>query len=299
MTMPNFLIIGAAKSGTTSLYYILKQHPEVFMSPVKEPHFFSHQGARPAFRGPGDSLTMNRNAITTIKDYRGLFRGVTNEKAIGEASTSYLYTPKAPDRIKQQIPEARLIAMLRNPVDRAYSAFMHLSRDGREPHADFARALEEEQRRIGDNYAPLWQYTKIGMYASQVERYFKTFDRSRIKIYLYDDYKADAGAVVRDMFRFLGVDESYPVNLRLQHNVSGAPKNRLINSLLSRPTRLRSALRLVLPQPVRHVALQVRNRNLVKRPLPPDIRNHLNGVFREDILKLQDLIERDLSVWIK
>lgn len=298
MTMPNFLIIGAAKSGTTSLYYILKQHPEVFMSPVKEPHFFSHEGERPNFRGPGDDLGMNRNAITSIKGYRALFRGVTNEKAVGEASTTYLSNPNAAGRIKKQIPDARLIAMLRNPVDRAYSAFMHLSRDGREPHADFARALDEEERRIRDNYAPLWRYTKIGMYAEQVERYLKNFDRSRIKIYLYDDYKADAAAVVRDMFQFLCVDETGPVNLRLQHNVSGIPKNRLLNSLLSRPTRLRSALRPVLPQYVRRAALEVRNRNLVKRPLPPELREHLKGVFREDILKLQDLIDRDLSQWI-
>src|SRR5215218_4707583 len=123
MTMPNFLIIGAGKSGTTSLYHYLGQHPEVFMSPMKEPKFFCFEGERPNFRGPGDDEEINRKCVTTIDAYRALFDGVACEKAVGEASSMYLYYPKAPERIDHHVAGVRLIAVLRNPVDRAYSSY--------------------------------------------------------------------------------------------------------------------------------------------------------------------------------
>ena len=139
MTMPTFLIIGAGKSGTTSLYYYLKQHPQVYMSPVKEAHFFDQdEGEKPDFRGPGRS---SPPPITSIEDYRALFRGVTDETAVGEATPSYIYIPGAPGRIRRRIPDAKLIAGLRNPTDRAYSAFLHTVRSGRERLTDLARAL--------------------------------------------------------------------------------------------------------------------------------------------------------------
>src|ERR687894_3261543 len=115
MTMPNFFIIGAQKAGTTSLYYYLKQHPQIYMSPRKEPHFF--KGMHSELRKSGRGLP----PVTDLGDYQALFRGVTDEKAIGEASASYLYSPKAPALIKSSIPDAKLIAVLRNPADRAYS----------------------------------------------------------------------------------------------------------------------------------------------------------------------------------
>src|SRR3712207_6354190 len=133
MTMPNFLIIGAMKSGTTALYYYLEQHPEIYMSPVKEPNFFSSQEQENA-----------ADAVTDIGTYQHLFRGVSGEKAIGEASHSYLYEPGAAAEIRRYLPEAKLIAILRNPIDRAYSHFLHMVRSGTEPLDDFAQALQEE-----------------------------------------------------------------------------------------------------------------------------------------------------------
>ena len=133
MTMPNFLIIGAMKSGTTALYYYLEQHPEIYMSPVKEPNFFSSQERENA-----------AGAVARIGNYRDLFRGVSGETAIGEASHSYLYEPGAAAEIRRYAPEAKLIAILRNPIDRAYSHFLHMVRSGTEPLDDFAQALQEE-----------------------------------------------------------------------------------------------------------------------------------------------------------
>ena len=144
MTLPNFLVIGAAKSGTSSLYMYLKQHPEIYMSPIKEPHFFSFDDESKMTKGPGDPI---HKAITNFDDYQAQFDGVTDEKAIGEASTSYLYRPEAPGRIHAMLPDAKLIVILRNPVDRAFSAYMHVVRDKRETSKDFAEALSKEESR--------------------------------------------------------------------------------------------------------------------------------------------------------
>ncbi len=163
MTLPNFLVIGAAKSGTTALHEYLKQHPQIYMSPQKEPHFFSLEGKKVDFRGPGDKREEQlNNSVTNIEDYRKLFQGVSNEIAIGESSTSYLNNPEAPERIRHYIPNAKLIAILRNPVARAYSSFLHMVQRGYEPLTDFAEALRDEERRIRDNWMGLWHYKQTG-----------------------------------------------------------------------------------------------------------------------------------------
>ena len=141
MVMPNFLVIGAAKAGTTSVYEYLKQHPQIWMSPLKETNFFALEGETLNFRGPGDQDYINRFSITKIEDYLNLFQGVSNQVAIGEVSPLYLYSLKAPERIRHYTPDTKIIIILRNPVDRAYSSFLHLIRDGREQIRNFAQAL--------------------------------------------------------------------------------------------------------------------------------------------------------------
>ena len=169
VALPNFLIIGAAKAGTTSLYRYLEQHPEVYMSPVKEPKFFALGGERLDYRGPGDEARMRGASVTSLEDYRELFRGVSTETAVGEASTLYLYSERAAARIKHHVPDVKLIAVLRNPVDRAYSDFLHLVRDGIEPLTDFPQALEAEESRIRSRWAPMWHYRRRGFYHPQLK----------------------------------------------------------------------------------------------------------------------------------
>jgi len=161
MNMPNFLIIGAPKSGTTSLAQYLGQHPEVYISPKKEPYFFAFENEQVDFLGPGiqgKDHIINSAVVVDLEEYRRLFQGVSNEVAIGEASTLYLSFPKAAERIKYHIPDVKLIAILRDPADRAYSGFMHSLRDNCEPIADFAQALAAEEERIKLNWGPLWRY---------------------------------------------------------------------------------------------------------------------------------------------
>lgn len=299
MIMPNFLVIGAAKSGTTALYYALRQHPQIYMSRSKEPNFFALEGESPAFRGPGDQQTINSDSITSLADYQRLFHGVSLETAIGEASTAYLYHERTTERIRHYIPSAKLIVILRHPIERAYSSFLHMVRDGREPLADFSQALQAEQARIHDHWEHIWHYTHMGFYSVQLKRYFDTFDSGQIKIHLYDEWVTNPHQVMRDTFRFLGVDERFVPDLTLRPNVSGIPRNRLLQTVLTKLNPAEAASnRLPFARLWARGAVSVANHNLIKPPIPPTVRSELGEVFREDIVKLQDLIQRDLSVWL-
>ena len=307
-TMPDFLIIGAAKSGTTALYHYLNQHPQVYMSPEKEPRFFALEGQTPDFRGPADHRGINRCRFTSIEAYRELFREASEAEVAGEASTLYLYSPEAPENIARHAPDAKLIVVLRNPVDRAYSAFLFMLRDSREPLDDFSLALEDEKRRIAENWGPEYHYLQRGFYYPQLERYLDRFGREKVRIYLYEDLMEDPDGVVRDMFRFLGVEDSFTPDMSSKHNVSGIPASKVLQRaylFLRGSSPLKSALKTLLPAKVRHrmylrALRSVQRRNLKKAPpLSPRVRRELTEAYRDDILKLQDLIQRDLSKWLR
>ena len=304
MTMPNFLVIGARKAGTTSLYHYLKQHPEVFMSPVKEPKFFALEGKLPDYRGPGDRWVMTQTsanrAVTDLDEYEALFDGASGEKAVGEASPAYLCNPVVPERIKAYVPEAKLIAVLRDPAERAYSAYMHQVRDGRET-LPFAEALDAEEERTRANWAPGWRYTREGFYSENLARYYELFGRDRVKVGLYEDLVEDPAGLMRSFFRFLGVDDSYEPDTARRHNPSGVPKSRFVVSLLKRPNPLKSVLKPLLPGGLRgRISEGLQRRNLSEAPpLEPEARGRLVELYREDILRLQDLIGRDLSAWLR
>ncbi len=294
MTMPNFLVIGAAKSGTTSLYHYLKQHPQVYMSPTKEPKFFAFEGRKLDFRGPG-----YRTVVTDIEEYRALFAGVSGEKAIGEASAMYLYVPEAADRIRRYVPEARLVAMLRNPVDRAYSAYLHRVREGRE-RLSFSEALKEEETRIRDNWRPLWHHKRMGFYHAQLTRYYELFSREQIRVYLYEDLNEDPVGMMQSIFRFLEVDDAFVPDTSLRHNVTRIPRSRALQTFIQKPNPLEPLIKPFLPEGMRkRIRANLHNLNLTKPPMPEDIREELTEAYREDILKLQGLIRRDLSSWLE
>jgi hypothetical protein len=296
--LPNFLIIGAAKCGTTALYQYLHQHPDVFMSPSKEPQFFAFEGEGLDFRGPG--VTINETAVTRLEDYRALFADARTESAVGEASALYLYVEKAADRIRRHLPAARLIAVLRDPVDRAYSSFMHLRREGREPLTDFRAALAAEAGRIRDNWGFLWRYRDMGLYHAQLRRFYERFPREQIQVLLYDDFRADPAAALRSVFRFLEIDEGFVPDTSLEHNVSGIPVNRPLYDALWGKGRLGRAVEKLLPRAVlAEVRARTARRLLRREPLEPQLRVELIRDFREDVLRLQQLIGRDLSPWLE
>jgi hypothetical protein len=306
MTLPNFLILGAPKCGTTSLYSYLGQHPEVFMSFPKEPTFFGHEGEDGLFNGPGDNNEIYRTRmITNLDAYSALFNGVTTQKAVGEASTFYLYLPKAVLRIKKYIPEAKMFAVLRNPADRAYSNYLHLVRQLREP-CTFTQALREEPSRIKNNWNEFWHYKSMGFYSQQVKRYYDTFGRQQVHIYLHEDLQKDPLSLVKRIFEILQVDSSFIPDMSKKWNVGYMPKNPIREKFFYKlknmshfskrhlPWRLRAPIR-------KTIALigRLERPDQVPRPaMPHDLRDSLLEDYREDILKLEELLQRDLSHWL-
>jgi hypothetical protein len=301
--MPNFLLIGAQRAGTTSVYRYLGQHPEIYMSPSKEPRFFAFEGQDPDFRGPfhrepGTTSGRPLGTVTQLEPYRALFAGVTGETAVGEASPQYLYSEKAPTRIRHHLPDAKLIALLRDPVERAYSHFLFARREGHEPLSDFVRALEAEEERIRANWW-IGHYRSMGYYHQQLSRYYELFEPDRIRVYLYDHLRQDPVGTAQDIFRFLGVDESFVPNTSLRHSVSGTPRSRAFHTLIARPNVLKRAIRPVLPEALRTRAfVMLRDSNLrPPPPMPAEARAELTEAYREDTRELQRLIGRDLSGW--
>jgi hypothetical protein len=300
--LPNFLIAGAAKAGTTSLYYYLNEHPEIYMSPIKEPKFITSNFIKSPFKGIGDEK-VEKNIIKNWDSYLELFSGVKEEKAIGEASVDNLYYyEQSIFYIKKFLGDVKIIIILRNPIERAFSSYLHLVRDNRE-FLTFEEALEQEEIRKKENWEFIWHYKSVGFYYNQVKAYLENF--SNVKIYLYDDFKENPLKVVQDIYRFLGVDDSFvPKNIKIQFNVSGIPKNKLLQRFLTKPNMLKKAIKpfvkVLIPKGTRQKIInKLINNNLEKSQMKPEAREYLKDIYREDILKLQELIKRDLSHWLK
>ena len=296
--LPSFVVIGAAKAGTTALYHFLRQHPQVFMSPVKEPGFFAFDEAKPHFVGPHQESLVNARFVWRLADYLALFDRAGNALAAGEATPFYLISPRAAPSLRKHVAGVRLVAVLRHPVERAYSHYLMLVRDGHEP-LSFEEALAAEPARIAAN--SYWgRYRDHGYYHRHLSRYFRVFPREQIRIYLYEDLQRDPKALLRDLFAFLGVDPGVAVDTSTRHNVSGVLRNPLWRLLWSRSNRPRAFVRPLLPRSLRRrVAAFFETRPMIKPPLHDETRALLGADYRDDILRLQDLIDRDLSAWLR
>lgn len=271
MALPNFLIIGAAKAGTTSLYHYLRQHPDVFMSPVKEPSFYAPE---------------RDFAIQSRHEYVRLFDGATTEQAIGEASPQYLTAERAAERIADDLGDVRLIVSLRHPVDRAYSSYL-----GR-------LALGSEHMPVEEAMRPGTYYVETSRYHPLLARYFARFDRRRIKVLLFDEFVADPRAVLREVCEFLDVDREFPFEIATRHGAATAPRSIAANAAY---WRVVTAIRDRLPVRMRNTGLAGRAKRLLLRtpdPLPAAIRARLVEDFRDDIARTEGLIGRSLSRWL-
>ena len=299
--LPNFLIVGAAKSGTTSLWQYLIQHPDVFMPDIKETFFFvSSIYQRLSPRDPQYEL-LRRQTVCRFEDYLANFRAARNQKAVGEASTPYLYYHAvAIPEIRKYLGEVRIIIILRNPVDRAFSAYTFDRRDGSE-NLPFEECLELEAKRREENWGMVHFYQDAGFYARQVRAYQEAF--RDVKVCLFDDLSRDALSVVRDLYLFLGVDPSFRADVSTRHNTSGVPKSAALHRLVSRGNPLKTALRplvrMLVPQRRRRRWMEeVSRRNLERLEMSPATRARLCDLYREDVAELSAMIGRDLSRWV-
>jgi hypothetical protein len=280
---PDFFVVGAAKSGTTSLYRYLVQHPAIFMPKLKEPHFF----------GEWDLST----GVSSLEEYLDLFAGVPKRLRAGEATTSYLYSRSAAQEIKRFQPNAKIVMVLRDPVDRAYSNYW----DQIEENLSFEEALAAEPKRIQQGWRYAYHYFEGGRYAEQVSRYLQVFGHDAVRIYLFEDLIGDAGNVCRDIFLALRVDPDYPIDVSGAYNPSGLPRSAFLSKLLHERSSIKEPIKKILPPSLRQ-DLKASLRAVNVRPAPqmnPETRSRLRAIYRDDILRLEQLIARDLSNWLE
>lgn len=274
---PNFFIVGAPKAGTTSLYHYLDQHPQIYMSPVKEPNYFASEVRPDRFGGAfreeaerhvqevreylaGPMLEKRFGALgLEWAHYLKLFQNARGEKAIGEASVCYLWSESAAENIFARVPSARIIMILRDPADRAFSQYVHGLRKG-VVQESFRAHIEKSLKRADDGrFSPLYPFLEMGLYAGQVKRYLDLFPRENVLVNFYEDYQRDAGGTIARVLGFLGVDASFVPDMSRRYLDSGASGN-------------------------------VR--------LDPGDRSYLTDYYRRDIHELSALLSRDLSYWL-
>lgn len=296
--LPNFVVAGAAKSGTTTLDDALGQHPDVFVAPYKDCHFFAFEASPPRFTGPGDSYT-NRHTITSEEAYERLFRRSHREYAIGESSVYYLSRPESFGHIRRKLGAAgRVLLVLRNPVDRAFSAYAHLVRDGRET-ADFNEALKREPERVAAGWEDLWRYRAMGRYHGPVRQAIEALGRDRVRIWRFEDLAAEPSRVIREAYEFLDVDPGFQPDLSRRLNASGAARSPTLQYLITGDFALKRALAPALPRSLRTALAQhIQARNVRPLPFPQEARPRLARGFAEDVRALAELTGLDLSSWL-
>ncbi|WP_337825855.1 sulfotransferase family protein [Pseudonocardia sp. UM4_GMWB1] len=203
--LPDFLLLGAAKCGTSALHRALSGHPELFLSEPKEPKFFLTDGPPPTSGGgPGDVPTWGEH-VWRRTDYEALFDAAPPGARCGESTVFHLYDTAAQNRIARLLPRARLVAVLRDPVERAHSNWAHLRGAGLEPEADFRTALRDEQRRIDAGWAHFWHYAAQGRYGEQLAHLDTLFPREQVLLLRYRELRDDPAGTADRVCAFLGV----------------------------------------------------------------------------------------------
>lgn len=289
MPLPNLLVAGVPKAGTSTVHNLLSRHPEVFMAQVKEPHFFTYH-----------TCGWPRWAVQTMDEYRALFEQGEGARFVGEGSTWYAYSREAAESIRAHLPDVKVIIMLRNPADRAYSNWTFNVTGGWESITDFREALRAEDERR-EQRAP-WHlyYFHAGLYHRQIKNYFELFGRDRVGVFLLEDLKRDREATMADMYAFIGVEPAPDGRASSAHNRTYAIRNRTVQRFMRSNGPLKQFLRFAVPRsvwtPVRRLVVR-RNRHR-PAPLSPALRAELLEAYRPDVQRLQALLGRDLMrVW--
>lgn len=298
-TKPDFFIVGAPKCGTTALYEYLRPHPKVFMSRVKEPHYFAEDlGSYPS--------------VKTLEEYRGLFAGAGDEHLrVGEASVYYLRSRAAIANICRFNPDARIIAMFRNPVDMVYSLHSQLLYWSEETEEDFETAWRLQDRRSRGMDLPatcrqpfLVQYQEVGRFGSQVQRLLSIFPAAQVKLILYDDFAARPDRVYADVIEFLGIPHDNRDEFPRINDNKRAAFSWLRNFIRKPPPLLQRTYRGIKQTVGGETMTALKDRiidlNTVKErraPLSPAFRAELVEVFRDEVRLLGRILDRDLSHW--
>jgi hypothetical protein len=304
MPMPDFLVIGAPKAGSTALHAALERHPQLFLSDPKEPKFFLTDGRRPPrveHRGPGDAHSA-QEWIWRRDDYERLFEGAPAGALTGESTPFYLWDTAAHERIAAEIPDARLIAVIRDPVDRAYSNWTHLRADGLEPESDFLRACDLEEQRVAQGWAPFWRYLELGRYGQQLVHLYEHFPREQVRVVRYRELIDSPVETLDSLTAFLGVEPGLIDEIPGSNMKSWADAG-AVNTGLRTAVRGGAALgSYVDPRVWRQVSrplLALLQRGGRHRPkLDVGVRRELVARFADDIALLEGLLDREFQDWL-
>lgn len=296
---PNFLIVGAAKAGTTSLYYYLAQHPEIFMPKWKEPLFMT-SGTYSRLSPDDPRREVGYDArVYSLDDYLQLFAEAGDEKMLGEGSATYLYYhEEAIPKIKRHLGDPKIIIMLRNPVKRAFSAYKHLVRDGVEslPFEDF---VAQEEKRKEENWDILNMPIANGFYSGQVQAYLENF--SNVRVIVFADFRKNTRRVVQETFSFLGVDPAFEPEVERRFNKSVRSRYALVEKFLNKDNFLRRAARPLLRKLMSRDRLSRFRRQVVEKTadtIDVETAARLREVYRPDILRLEKILDRNLAHWL-
>jgi hypothetical protein len=300
--LPDFLVIGAPKAGTSALHAALSQHPGLYLSRVKEPKYYMcGDSPPPGYKGPGDAHS-NQEWVWQRARYQGLFAEAPSDALCGESTPFYLYNRDARRRIAADLPEAKLIAVLRDPVDRLYSNWMHLWVDGLEPCSDVLEACAREQQRIDAGWAPFWHYRNLGMYGRQLADLFRHVGRERVLLLRYRDLVDQPQLTLDRVCGFLGVVERPVWTVPYGNSrpfVSPGPRTRTLGPVIRAGAR---AGALFPPQAWRVVSKPLvgglHSGGAHTRPrLTPEQRSTLREPFLPDIALLEELTGEDFGTW--
>ena len=300
--LPDFLVVGAAKSATSSLYFYLDQHPQIAMASMKESWFFSFYKKPPNYSSPG----VLNNLVSGLDDYLKLYDGAEKNQILGDACPSYLYTFEDTIRnirelySEDELARLKIIISLREPISRAYSQFFTFKRRVHEP-LTFDQAVQKStiNKRLEENWNIFYDYLGFGMYSKQVEAFQQAFGKDRVMVLLFEEIHADIHRVCRDIYNFLGVDPDFTVDDKLKHNsISGEPIVKWIVAALFSQNKYKRKISALIPARLRNIIIHIIVMPLLKRKtMEEDTQKQLSEYFHNDILELEKLIDRDLSRW--
>jgi Sulfotransferase family len=301
MALPDFLVAGVPKAGTTALHAALSQHPGLYLSPIKEPKFFLTDGPPPSRGGPGDALTYREHVWERAR-YEALFDAAPPGALRGEATPLYLYDAAAMGRIRALIPDAKLIVILRDPVERAHSNWTHLWSAGLEPEGDFLSACAQEPARIAAGWAPFWHYCALGRYGEQLQRAFELFPREQVLVLRYRLLIDSPARTLDRICAFLGAETGLLTRIP-RENVTAHPEHTLTHRAIALGMRASHAFGRMLPGTAATAATHRLERYLQRgrrerQPLSWDQRQALLPRFDDDVRLLGALLGEDFTDWL-
>ena len=294
--IPRFFVVGGSLCGTTTLHHALTHHPEIYVPPDKSPNFFTAEDMAD-YPGSAAMAAMKGHTVTNETEYRALFASAREEQLLGEVSPVYLQSIHTAGRIARFSPGAKIVAILRDPVDRAFAHFVGRRRDGLETRTRFQETIAGELADPRPRPVAFNCYLAIGQYGYFLKSFYDAFPAGRIKLLFFDDLVRDPVAVLQDLFGFLGVA---PLGDRLpleQKNRGGIIRNPLLRAVWTRTALLRAGLRRHLPGTIRDAVGKLFLSHMQRPTLDPPLRDELRGYFEDDLRQLEVRSGRRLDAW--